>query len=102
MESDPTGRGQRGFLHSYAPQLLDFGNAIREGVPLTASAEHAMGEVAAIKAMYRSGEKRAWEKVWEEDSGGDGNGLPADELYDVVESACVDCPGFVGFAFLRY
>ena len=34
--------------------------------------------------------------------GVDGSGLPADELYAVVESACVDCPGFVGSAFLRY
>ena len=34
--------------------------------------------------------------------GVDGDGLPADELYAVVESACVDCPGFVGSAFLRY
>ena len=32
--------------------------------------------------------------------GVDGGGLPADELYAVVESACVDCPGFVGSAFL--
>ena len=34
--------------------------------------------------------------------GVDGGGLPAGELYAVVESACVDCPGFVGSAFLRY
>eukprot|EP01045_Picozoa_sp_COSAG04_P006667 COSAG04_NODE_332_length_16554_cov_392.698590_10_plen_166_part_00 len=52
IESDPSGKGQRGFLHSYAPQLEDFGRAVRDGTPLAASAEYSVGEVAVITAMY--------------------------------------------------
>ena len=65
IDSDPTGQGRPGgFLHSYEPQLVDFAQSIRDGKPLTASAEYAVGEVAVIQAMYRSGEKSAWEDVW--------------------------------------
>ena len=83
VESDPTGKGQRGFLHSYAPQLADFGRAVQLGTPLAASAEFAVGEVAAITAMYRSGERGRWEDVWGAEAEAAG-GAPAeaDELID--------------------
>ena len=75
IESDPSGKGQRGFLHSYAPQLEDFGRAVRDGTPLAASAEYSVGEVAVITAMYRSGESSAWEEVW----GGEAGAPPAQQ-----------------------
>ena len=65
IDSDPTGQGRPGgFLHSYEPQLVNFARCIREGTALAASAEYAVGEVAVIQAMYRSGERNAWEDVW--------------------------------------
>ena len=75
IESDPSGKGQRGFLHSYAPRLEDFGRAVRDGTPLAASAEYSVGEVAVITAMYRSGESSAWEEVW----GGEAGAPPAQQ-----------------------
>ena len=41
----------------YEPQLVDFGRAVLFGEQLAASAEEAVGEVAVITAMYRSGER---------------------------------------------
>jgi len=69
VESDPSGKKERGFVHSYRPQLEDFGRAVCDGTPLAASAEYAVGEVAVINAMYRSGERQAWEDVWGGDDG---------------------------------
>lgn len=75
VDSDLTGQGRPGgFLHSYEPQLVDFGRAALFGEALAAGAEVAMGEVAVITAMYRSGKRETWEDIWGLEAGEGGGG----------------------------
>ena len=55
----------QGYAKSFGPELLDFALAVLEGKELEASAEFALGELRTALAMYRSGETRKWEKVWD-------------------------------------
>jgi UDP-N-acetyl-2-amino-2-deoxyglucuronate dehydrogenase len=61
----------RGVLHgggnyfmSYEAQIADFEAAILDGAIPAASAEHAVGELRAALAMYRSAQSGRWESVW--------------------------------------
>jgi predicted dehydrogenase len=53
-----------GYMASYAGELLDFARAIREGKPLDAGPEVAVGELRIALAMERSAQTKRWEKVW--------------------------------------
>ena len=55
----------QGYLRSYTGQFRDFARAIREGAPLAAGPEVAVGELRTALAMERSAASRRWEKVWE-------------------------------------
>jgi predicted dehydrogenase len=52
------------YMASYAGELLDFARAIREGKPLAAGPEVAIGELRIAQAMERSAHSKRWEKVW--------------------------------------
>jgi predicted dehydrogenase len=54
-----------GYMASYAGELLDFARAIREGKPLDAGPEVALGELRVALAMERSARTKRWEKVWD-------------------------------------
>jgi predicted dehydrogenase len=54
-----------GYMASYAGEFLDFARAIREGKPLDAGPEVAVGELRIAQAMERSARTKRWEKVWE-------------------------------------
>jgi len=53
-----------GYMASYAGELIDFARAIREGKPLDAGPEVAVGELRIAQAMERSARSKRWEKVW--------------------------------------
>jgi predicted dehydrogenase len=54
-----------GYMASYAGELGDFARAIREGKPLDAGPEVALGELRIALAMERSARTKRWEKVWD-------------------------------------
>lgn len=54
-----------GYTESFGPELSDFTSAILEGTDLAAGPEHAVGELRAALAIYRSVESGKWEQVWE-------------------------------------
>ncbi len=54
-----------GYMASYAGEFLDFARAIRDGKPLDAGPEVAVGELRIALAMERSAQTKRWEKVWE-------------------------------------
>ena len=54
----------QGYMLSYEHQLRDFARAIREGAPLEAGPEAALGELRTALAMERSAATKRWEKVW--------------------------------------
>ncbi len=53
-----------GYMASYAGEFLDFARAIRDGKPLDAGPEVAVGELRIALAMERSAHSKRWEKVW--------------------------------------
>jgi predicted dehydrogenase len=54
----------QGYMLSYDGQLRDFARAIREGAPLEAGPEAALGELRTALAMERSAQTKRWEKVF--------------------------------------
>ena len=56
---------RQGYDESFAPELVDFRNAIVDGTPLAASPEYALGELRIALAMYRSAQTGQWERVWD-------------------------------------
>jgi predicted dehydrogenase len=54
-----------GYMASYAGEFLDFARAIREGKPLDAGPEVAVGELRIALAMERSAQTKRWERVWD-------------------------------------
>ena len=54
-----------GYMASYAGEFLDFVLAIRDGKPLDAGPEVAVGELRIALAMERSAQSKRWEKVWD-------------------------------------
>ena len=54
-----------GCMASYAGEFLDFARAIREGKPLDAGPDVAVGELRIAQAMERSARTQRWENVWE-------------------------------------
>jgi UDP-N-acetyl-2-amino-2-deoxyglucuronate dehydrogenase len=52
-----------GYLQSYEAEFADFVSAVRDGTPLAAPPESALGELRLALAMYRSAETKQWEKV---------------------------------------
>ena len=64
--TDPDGTvvAHGGFMQSYRGVWTDFEEAVLDGRPLAASAEHSLGEVRAAHAIVRSAASRQWEPVW--------------------------------------
>ena len=56
--------GGGNYFMSYEAQIADFEAAILDGVAPAAPAEHALGELRAALAMYRSAQTGSWEPVW--------------------------------------
>jgi predicted dehydrogenase len=54
-----------GYMASYAGEFVDFARAIRDGKPLDAGPEVAVGELRIAQAMERSARTKRWEKVWD-------------------------------------
>jgi len=56
--------GGGNYFMSYDAQIADFEAAVLDGVAPAASARHALGELRAALAMYRSARTGRWEQVW--------------------------------------
>jgi predicted dehydrogenase len=55
-----------GYARSFAPEIDDFARAVLDGSKPVAPARHALGELRAALALYRSADSRNWEKVWDD------------------------------------
>ena len=64
--SDPRGCvvGSWSYLQSFVDQFADFESAVLDAAQPAATAEHSVGEVRAVLAMYRSAQSGRWEPVW--------------------------------------
>jgi predicted dehydrogenase len=50
---------------AFGYELNDFAHAVLDGTPLQATPAYSLGELRTALAIYRSAEKRRWEKVWD-------------------------------------